>query len=140
MPSSRRIAGLDEIPADDTLLVTAETDTDDLREVVLTRRSDGTVAAYENHCQHWTDVRIDKGDGARMRNGELVCTKHGAIFAVESGECLHGPCLGAALVPVPVSVTDRTVSFDQPGWSVHKRGPLEEDDRSRVDERGGMDL
>lgn len=140
MSARRRVAAIEEVPVEGTLLVTLErTEDGKRREVILTRRN-GDVLAYENRCQHWRDVRLDKGDGARTRDGELVCAKHGAIFAIESGECVHGPCLGAGLAPVPVCVADGEVTLESPGWTVLGRGPLEDRDGSRVDDRGGLDF
>lgn len=140
MSAPRRVAAIEEVPVEGTLLVTLERiDDGTRREVILTRRN-GDVLAYENRCQHWRDVRLDKGDGARTRDGEIVCAKHGAIFAVESGECVHGPCMGAALAPVSVSVAGGEVTLDSPDWTVLGRGALEDRNGSPVDERGGLDF
>ncbi|WP_134669245.1 Rieske (2Fe-2S) protein [Halorussus marinus] len=121
MDDESRIADLDAVPADSTLLFTVR-DGFDEREAVLTRTDDGDAVAYENYCQHWTDVRLDKGSGAARRDGELVCGKHGALFAVDTGTCTHGPCEGATLQSVEVTVdgdgvylTDDDYEFVQTG-------------------------
>lgn len=54
-------------------------------------------------------MRLDKGDGATKRDGELVCGKHGALFEDDSGECSYGPCEGAFLRRVEVAVEDGAV-------------------------------
>ena len=36
----------------------------------------------------------------------LVCATHGAVFRVEDGVCLAGPCVGDQLVPVPLALLD----------------------------------
>jgi nitrite reductase/ring-hydroxylating ferredoxin subunit len=42
--------------------------------------------------------------------GELIqCATHGALFRIESGECLRGPCLGAFLEPLPLKVREGRV-------------------------------
>ena len=105
MDEDSRIADLDEVPADSTLLFTVR-DGFDEREAVLTRTDGGEVAAYENYCPHWTDVRLDKGSGASKRDGELVCGKHGALFEADSGVCTYGPCEGAVLADIEVAVAD----------------------------------
>ena len=51
MDEDSRIADLDDVPADSTLLFTVRDGFDD-REAVLTRTADGEVTAYENYCQH----------------------------------------------------------------------------------------
>lgn len=140
MNSPRGVATIEEVPVNGTMLVTLERPDDGTRrEVILTRRK-GDVVAYENRCQHWRDVRLDKGSGAVTRNGEIVCPKHGAIFEMDSGECVHGPCRGASLEPVSVGVEDGVVTLDTPEWTVLDRGPLEDRDRSPVADRGGLDF
>jgi nitrite reductase/ring-hydroxylating ferredoxin subunit len=132
MDEDRRIADADEVPDDSTLLFTATRDGDQ-REVVLTRRGgdpDGEVVAYENYCQHWTDVRLDKGSGAMVRNGELVCQKHGATFQTDSGYCDFGPCEGAVLPAVEVRVADGAVYLVDDDYAFDHLGPADDGDLS----------
>lgn len=98
------------------------------------------MVAFENRCQHWRDVRLDRGDGARMRNGEIICAKHGAMFQVDTGDCVHGPCVGARLTRVPVTVENGHVLLDEEEWSVVGRGALEDRAPSDGDTRGGVDF
>ncbi|WP_433624859.1 Rieske (2Fe-2S) protein [Halomicrococcus sp. NG-SE-24] len=107
MDEDSRIAAVDEVPTDTTLLFTVRKGFDE--EEALLVRDDGEVRAWKNYCQHWTDVRLDKGDGASMRNGELVCGKHGALFEADTGRCTYGPCEGAVLDEVEVTVEDGAV-------------------------------
>lgn len=121
------LAAVEEVPLDGTLLVTVRS-ADGPREIILTR-VDGRVTAWENHCQHWTDTRLDRGDGALVRDGDLICRRHGATFDRSTGECVWGPCEGAYLDAVEVDVEDDTVHLAEPGWSVDHRGPDESEDR-----------
>lgn len=102
------IAAVDEVPADGTLLYTLA-DGGDEREAILLKLSDGTVTSFLNYCMHWTDVKLDTGDGAPVRNGDVVCRKHAATFEKDSGLCTHGPCEGAQLDPVAVETRDGDV-------------------------------
>lgn len=102
------IAPVADVPPDSTLLVTLRDDDGAEVEFVLVRAGDG-VNAWRNECQHWTDVRFDRGSGGSVRRGELVCGKHGATFDCESGYCDFGPCEGAYLTGVDVTVTDGDV-------------------------------
>lgn len=122
-----RLALVDEVPDDGTLLFTISSESE-TREIILTRL-DGTVTAWENHCQHWTDTRLDRGDGALVRGDELVCRRHGATFKRDSGECIWGPCEGAYLDAVTVTIEDGVVHLAESGWEVAHRGPDETDDR-----------
>ena len=122
------IAPAADVPADGTLLFTIR-DGAETVEAVLTRDGD-TVVAYRNYCKHWTDVRLDTGDGALVRDDELVCQRHGATFARDSGRCTFGPCEGAVLDAVAVEVRDGTVHLAEDGWSVVGRGGDPDRDRS----------
>lgn len=137
MDDDRRIASLDEVPEDGTLLFTVR-DGFDTDEVILVRLADG-VAAYRNYCQHWTDVRLDKGSSALVRNGEIVCQKHGATFESDTGYCDFGPCEGATLDVVEVTVEDGAVYLADDGYEFEHLGPSGDYDLSagsRIDFSG----
>ncbi|MFB6107540.1 MAG: Rieske (2Fe-2S) protein [Haloplanus sp.] len=133
----RRITTVEEVPHDTTVLFTVRhADTDELREVVLVRTdgSDGdstgggvSVAGWLNYCQHLLDVNLDKGSGATMRDGELVCTNHGAYFESGTGLCTHGPCEGAYLTRVDVTVRDGGVYLTDDDYEFVAVGPADDD-------------
>lgn len=68
------------------------------------------VFAYVNSCPHiglplnWNPDRFLTEDG-----GRIICANHGAEFAVEDGYCLCGPCRGAWLEKIPVTIKDGLV-------------------------------
>jgi len=121
----RRIASLDAVPADTTYLVTLRNGDDDLREAVLVRTDDG-VSGWLNYCRHLLDVRLDKGSGAPMRDGELVCANHGAYFEADTGYCTFGPCEGATLESVDVSVVDGDVYLTDDDYAFVDDGPIDD--------------
>ncbi|WP_135819803.1 Rieske (2Fe-2S) protein [Halostella litorea] len=139
MDERDRIADLDAVPDDGTLLCTVR-DGFDEEEVILTRLGgDGSVTAWRNFCPHWTDVRLDKGSGASVRDGELLCAKHGATFRPGDGECTHGPCEGAALDAVDVTVADGGVFLTDDRYEFDGLGPASDVDLStggRIDFSG----
>lgn len=73
-------------------------------------RQGGVVRVYVNSCPHigvpldWAPHRFLSTDGTR-----IVCGTHGAEFAIESGQCLRGPCIGDHLEAVPVRIEDGSV-------------------------------
>ena len=129
MDDERRITDVDDVPTDTTLLFTIRDGFDD-EEAILTRTDEGDVVAYTNYCQHWTDVRLDKGDGATKRDGELVCGKHGALFEDDSGRCTYGPCEGAVLSEVEISVGDGAVYLADDDYEFVQLGSTQEYDLS----------
>ena len=66
------------------------------------------VFAYHNECPH-AGRQLDYVPGKFLvKDRRIVCAAHGAVFAVESGACLGGPCRNG-LVSVPVDVRDGEV-------------------------------
>ncbi|AZQ13810.1 Rieske 2Fe-2S domain-containing protein [Halorubrum sp. PV6] len=155
MDADRRIAAVEEVPEDSTLLVTLRpVDADDVdegegdvgeaedgtpeAEAILTRAA-GEVRAFRNYCQHWTDVRLDKDDGAFVRNGEVFCQKHGATFEADGGYCNFGPCEGAVLEGVDVAVDGDDVYLADDAYEFVRRGHANRDGDSgdsRIDFTG----
>lgn len=73
------------------------------------RRGD-TVVVYLNACPHLgvgLDIAPDRFLDARREH--IQCSTHGAIFRIEDGLCLKGPCVGQSLTPVPSRVEDGMV-------------------------------
>ena len=93
----------------------------DTEEAILTRLSDGVVA-FRNSCPHWTDVRLDRGSGALVREDELVCQKHGATFERETGVCDFGPCEGAILDQIDVTAENGDVYLTDDDYEFDSRG------------------
>ncbi|MFC5970161.1 Rieske (2Fe-2S) protein [Halomarina salina] len=89
----------------------------------IAQRQGDAVIAWENSCPHEPDVRLDKGMGAFVASGQLVCDNHGARFNCDDGFCTHGPCRGQSLRPIDVEVRgdevfltdDRFESCRRPG-------------------------
>lgn len=70
----------------------------------ITQR-DGMFYAYKNSCPH-LQVELEFLENQFLdRDQELIeCSTHGALFMVESGECISGPCQGQALEKVTINV------------------------------------
>lgn len=63
------------------------------------------VYAYLNSCPH-TGVALEwqPDQFLDLENNFIQCALHGALFTVEKGYCVRGPCVGQSLVSLPVSV------------------------------------
>jgi nitrite reductase/ring-hydroxylating ferredoxin subunit len=68
-------------------------------------RTGEAVHGYVDRCPHMGLPLAQKLDDY-VQDENIVCSWHGAIFAVDNGRCLGGPCPGASLTPWPVSVRD----------------------------------
>ena len=68
-------------------------------------RKGGQLRAYLNHCPHAGHPLNLRPDRFLTRDDALIlCSSHGALFEIESGLCVAGPCPGARLRPLPVRV------------------------------------
>ena len=76
----------------------------------VVRRGDD-VHGYVDACPHMgLPLAKTLDDYLTPDATRIACGWHGALFAVEDGRCLGGPCVGATLTPWPVAVIDGTVT------------------------------
>lgn len=62
----------------------------------------GGALAYRNVCPH-VPIPLDRGGEPLLtEEGFLACRNHGALFDVENGLCVAGPCAGESLEAIPV--------------------------------------
>ena len=95
-----KIAMTEEIPEREARAF----DTDDGRTIFITQR-DGAYYAYNNLCPHLQTELEFLENQFLDRDGEFIeCSTHGALFDVESGECISGPCQGDFLEKVKIDV------------------------------------
>jgi nitrite reductase/ring-hydroxylating ferredoxin subunit len=77
---------------------------------VVLLRSGAGVVAYHNCCPHFSLPLNYEPDVFHVFDGEnLMCAHHTAMFRIATGECFDGPCAGAKLTAVPVTVVNGRV-------------------------------
>ena len=65
------------------------------------------VFGYVDRCPHQGLPLAQTLDQYLTPDGDLIaCAWHGAVFMVEAGSCVGGPCVGAKLTPWPVEVSE----------------------------------
>lgn len=65
---------------------------------LLAVRKDGRVFAYRNRCPHRGIPLEWLPDQFLDHSASLIqCATHGALFLIDSGECVAGPCAGQSL-------------------------------------------
>lgn len=75
----------------------------------VVRRGDA-VHGYVDRCPHMGLPLAQQLDAYLSDDGGLIaCSWHGALFRIDDGHCVGGPCAGAALQPWPVAVRDGTI-------------------------------
>lgn len=67
----------------------------------------GKIYVYKNACPHigipleWIENRFLDSSYSMIQ-----CANHGALFVIENGRCVAGPCTGQKLVSVDYDVVD----------------------------------
>jgi len=75
-------------------------------------KKNGQIYVYENNCPHlgvelnWEEHKFLDMDAALIQ-----CSTHGALFIIETGECVSGPCLKKSLNPVPFQINDGLITI-----------------------------
>ena len=66
---------------------------------------DGEIHGYVNICPHrGTSLDWQPGEVFDESGLYLICATHGALFEPDSGLCIAGPCQGASLQKIPVTL------------------------------------
>ncbi|GGN08546.1 Rieske (2Fe-2S) protein [Halarchaeum nitratireducens] len=128
MVDGTEIASLDDVPELGSYLFTAEDLFTNEEEVILVRcEDDPGVEAWVNNCPHESQ-RFDRGDGAPMRDGEIICPKHGSLFDRCTGECDNGEAAGTTLPSVDVAVDGETIYLTDDDYTFLHAGPMDDDE------------
>ena len=86
------------------------------RDTMFVVRRENEVFGYRNACPHYDFARMAwrKDEYLNADHTRIQCGAHGALFRIEDGLCVIGPCVGEALTPVPLEVRDREVWLSGP--------------------------
>lgn len=73
-------------------------------------RQTNTAVAYHNRCPHlgidleWLDDQFLDTEGHFIQ-----CAMHGALFLIDNGLCISGPCQHQSLSPIPCDVREGAI-------------------------------
>ena len=76
---------------------------------VFAVRRGGEVFVYENDCPHNGTILDSLGDFMSEDGNHIECGTHSALFRIEDGLCVEGPCEGDRLTQIKASVRDGMV-------------------------------
>ena len=105
-----RLCSLAELPEGEALDAKGFAADEPHRAGIFVVRHGAGVRAFINRCPHrgtplnWTPDRF-----LDLERKQIVCATHGAVFRVDDGFCLAGPCSGDSLDAVPAEVRDGDV-------------------------------
>lgn len=78
-----------------------------LGETLFAVRRGNDVFLYRNNCPHDQIPLNWEPDRFLDASGTLIeCANHGALFNIDTGECVAGPCIGDCLESVAFTLSD----------------------------------
>jgi nitrite reductase/ring-hydroxylating ferredoxin subunit len=82
------------------------------RKLFAVRRG-GQVYAYINRCPH-RGVGLEWHPDKFLDDSQslIQCATHGALFLIEDGECIAGPCAGQSLTSLPCREDEQGIWID----------------------------
>ncbi|MDH3342450.1 MAG: Rieske 2Fe-2S domain-containing protein [Gammaproteobacteria bacterium] len=75
-------------------------------------RKDSACYGFINSCPH-TGVNLEWHEDQFLDSEQqfIQCTSHGALFEIDTGHCIHGPCLGDHLSAINIKVIADMIIF-----------------------------
>lgn len=78
--------------------------------LIVQRTGYESAVVYENRCPHaGTPLNMFDDKFLDITGRRLICRTHGALFEMDSGKCVRGPCKGDYLRPVAVTIEDGVI-------------------------------
>lgn len=78
-------------------------------------KKNNTVYVYKNACPHLgIQLEWQADDFLDIDASMIQCSSHGALFRIEDGECLLGPCQGQSLIALEFSISDGMIDVTLP--------------------------
>ena len=114
-PTTVRVAGAAELAVGESRTFSFERGGRTTEGFIL-RHSLGHFA-YANVCPHWyVDLDLGFGEFYNESLDRIFCRNHGALFLPTTGECTAGPCVGASLEKLKLSLEgpDAIVTVEPP--------------------------
>lgn len=125
-----RLTSVEDVPELGSWLFTVRQHGGD-EEYILVRCDDerGPVQAFRNVCTHEPE-RLDRGhgNGAAMRDGEIICPRHGSSFDTCSGYCDNGDARETTLPSLDIEVDGGDVYLVDDSATFRHEGPKEDED------------
>jgi nitrite reductase/ring-hydroxylating ferredoxin subunit len=130
-----RLTSVETVHEEGSWLFTVRDQYGEPDEVVVVPCEDG-VEAWVNRCTHEAQ-RLDRGFGAAMRDGQIICPKHGSMFDACSGYCDNGDAADTTLVSVELAIEGGEVYLADDGYGFAHEGSIEDGPADGGDEGDG---
>jgi len=82
---------------------------------IIALKKEAVVYLYVNRCPHLgLNLEFQPDDFLNYDETFIQCSTHGAMFTLDSGECVLGPCKGATLQQLGFSLEDGQIILNEP--------------------------
>lgn len=82
-------------------------------QAIFVVHKNGEFFAYYNKCPHTgANLEWQEDKFLDLDNALIQCATHDALFTIDSGECISGPCVGDALESLPLSIKNDELYLD----------------------------
>ena len=106
--SAAPLCQLDQLGDPGSAAFVAHVDGRETAVMVIRRGNDAWV--YINSCPHiGSPLDFTPGTFLNLEKTHIQCATHGALFQIDDGLCIYGPCVQARLEPVAATVRDGAV-------------------------------
>ena len=73
----------------------------------------GEFFAYYNQCPHTgASLEWQQDQFLDLDKALIQCATHDALFIIDSGECIAGPCVGDTLQSLPITIDADVIQLD----------------------------
>ena len=106
--SDHKLCNLSDIEAGNSAAFTV--DFHGKSNMVFAVRNGEKVIVYLNSCPHTgAPLDLNAGKFLNLEKKYIICSTHGALFKIEDGYCISGPCRSSSLEAVPVTIKNGDV-------------------------------
>lgn len=77
---------------------------------IFALKKDNKIFAYENRCPHLNiELEWNENEFLDTEKRFIICSTHGALFKIEDGFCVSGPCEGQSLNPIKTIIENELI-------------------------------
>ena len=75
-------------------------------------KKNGNIYLYENSCPHLgIQLEWQPDEFLDIDASMIQCSSHGALFRIEDGQCLLGPCQGQSLISMDFTIQNGQINI-----------------------------
>lgn len=82
-------------------------------EIIIVRKN-FKIHGFKNLCPHANlPLNLNSLEVLSRDKKHLICKNHAALFDIDSGVCVSGPCIGKGLELVNLKIKDEKIFFNE---------------------------